>query len=207
MGITNYGELKTAIADFLNRDDLTSVIPTFVALAEADMLRDQRMRSWRSENRATSSISDRYSALPSDFQEMIRFNISTSEGWERLTLMSQADMADKRSFGDTAGKPAYYAITAGEIELFPTPDEAYTTELVYHSRFTELSADADYNWVLTYFPDAYLYGSLLHTAPYLSDDNRIAVWASLYQAALDAIQADTTSSKYGGTGMRIGAPR
>ena len=39
MTITTYATLKTAIADFLNRDDLTSVIPTFIALAEADMQR------------------------------------------------------------------------------------------------------------------------------------------------------------------------
>ena len=34
MALTNYTELKSNIADFLNREDLTAVIPTFIALAE-----------------------------------------------------------------------------------------------------------------------------------------------------------------------------
>ncbi len=42
MALTYYTGLKTSIADFLNRDDLTSVIPDFVALAEAQINRDVR---------------------------------------------------------------------------------------------------------------------------------------------------------------------
>ena len=42
MALTNYSELKSSIADFLNRDDLTSVIPTFISLAEAQFARDLR---------------------------------------------------------------------------------------------------------------------------------------------------------------------
>jgi hypothetical protein len=45
MALTTYAELKTSIADFLNRDDLTSAIPDFITLAEADMQR--RVKHWR----------------------------------------------------------------------------------------------------------------------------------------------------------------
>ena len=51
MSITTYSELKTAVANWLNRDDLTSVIPDFIALTEADM--DRKIRHWRMEKRAT----------------------------------------------------------------------------------------------------------------------------------------------------------
>lgn len=50
MAITTYTELKSAIADFLNRDDLETVAPTFIALAEADI--NRRLRHWRMEKRA-----------------------------------------------------------------------------------------------------------------------------------------------------------
>ena len=37
MPITTYAELKSTIADFLNRDDLANVATTFISLAETDM--------------------------------------------------------------------------------------------------------------------------------------------------------------------------
>ena len=37
MALTNYTELQAEVANFLNRDDLTAAIPTFIRLAEAKM--------------------------------------------------------------------------------------------------------------------------------------------------------------------------
>ena len=51
MAITTYSELKTAIADFLARDDLTSQIDTFIDLAESRISRELETRS--QENRTT----------------------------------------------------------------------------------------------------------------------------------------------------------
>ena len=53
MAITTYSELKTSIANWLNRDDLTTQIPDFISLAEenASLL----VRHWRMENRATAA--------------------------------------------------------------------------------------------------------------------------------------------------------
>ena len=42
MALSTYDELKASIADFLNRDDLTSVIPDFIKLAETGMNREVR---------------------------------------------------------------------------------------------------------------------------------------------------------------------
>lgn len=201
MALTTYDELKDSIADFLNRDDLTSVIPDFITLAEADMNRG--LRHWRQEKRSTAEIDTQYSAIPADFMEAIRFYI-TSNDTSPLELISQSEMVDRRyRSGDTSGKPAYYAVTAGEIEVYPTPDGTYDAELYYYSRITALSASNTSNWVLEYFPDAYLYGSLVHSAPYLKDDARTQVWASLYQNALNAINMESEKSKFGGSGRRM----
>ncbi len=74
MSITTYSELKTAVANWLNRDDLTAVIPDFISLAEADM--DRKVRHWRMEKRATVQLDDQYSRVPSDWLESIRFYLS-----------------------------------------------------------------------------------------------------------------------------------
>lgn len=201
MALTAYAELKTSIADFLNRDDLTSVIPDFITLAEADMNRG--LRHWRQEKRSTAELDTQYSAIPADFMEAIRFYI-TSNDTSPLELISQSEMVDRRyRNSDTTGKPRFYAVTAGEIEVYPTPDGTYDAELYYYSRITALSDSNTSNWVLEYFPDCYLYGALVHSSPYLKEDARTQVWASLYQNALNAINMESEKSKFGGSGRRM----
>jgi hypothetical protein len=201
MAITTYTELKTAIADFLNRDDLSSAVPTFISLAEADMQR--RVRHWRMEKRSTAELDTQYSAIPADFVEVIRFYV-TSNDTRPLELISQAELLDRKAKRSNAsGAPAYYALTAGELEIYPVPDGTYDVELYYISRIPALSDSNASNWMLEQYQDAYLYGALVHSAPYLKDDARIQVWAALYQNAIDAINAESERSKFGGSGRRM----
>jgi hypothetical protein len=201
MPITTYAELKTNIADFLNRDDLTSVSSTFVSLAEADL--NRQIRHWRQEKRSTAEIDTQYSAIPADMLEVIRFYI-TSGDTRPLELISQAEMLDRKFRNlNTNGQPAYYAVTAGELEVYPVPDGTYTAELYYFGKTDALSDSNTSNWILENYPDAYLYGSLIHSAPYLKDDARIQVWAALYQNAIDAINQASEKAKFGGSGRRM----
>lgn len=201
MSITTYDELKTAIADFLNRDDLTSVIPTFISLAEAD--HNRRIRHWRMELRSTAEIDSQYSAVPGTWLESIRFHITDATPTE-LELISQPEMIDRRlETQNQTGRPRFYAVTGGQFEFFPTPDQTYNAELVYYSEILSLSASNASNWLLSYHPDVYLYGALVHSAPYLSDDARTQVWAALYQSALDAVNMQSQQARHSGTGLRL----
>jgi hypothetical protein len=201
MTITTYATLKTAIADFLNRDDLTSVVPTFIALAEADIQR--KVRHWRMETRSTAQLDTQFSAIPSDWLETIRFYLTTGET-SRLELISQAEMIDrKEADGNLSGTPAYYAMTGAQFELYPVPDGTYAGELLYFAKVPALSDSATTNWLLTNAPDAYLYGALIHSAPYLKDDARIQVWAALYQSAIDSLNDSSNDARHSGTGLRL----
>jgi len=201
MAITTYAELQTAISDFLNRDDLSAVVPTFISLAEADIQR--RVRHWRMEKRSTAELDTQYSAIPADFVEVIRFYV-TSGDTKPLELISQGELLDrKRKSLNTSGSPSYYALTAGELEIYPVPDGTYNVELYYISRIPSLSDSNASNWLLDQYQDAYLYGALVHSAPYLKDDARATVWAALYQSAIDAINTESEKSKYGGSGRRM----
>ena len=201
MTITTYATLKTAVADFLNRDDLTSVVPTFIALAEADMQR--KVRHWRMETRSTAQLDTQFSAIPADWAETIRFYLTSGET-ARLELLSHAELLDrKQRAGAVNGQPYYYAMTGSQFEIYPVPDGVYTGELLYFAKIPALSDAATTNWLLTDSPDAYLYGALVHAAPYLKDDARIQVWAALYQSAIDNLNAASDSARYSGTGLRM----
>lgn len=201
MSITTYTELKSAIADWLLRDDLTAVIPQFIALAEADM--NRTIRHWRMEKRATTDLDSRYSALPFDFLAPIRISISGTHFIE-LEPAGQAEMLAMRQGNDNvAGQPRYYAIMAGEIEVFPTPAGNYTLEMAYYSRTDALSDGNPANWLLTYHPDIYLYGALMQSAPYLKDDERIGIWKGLHDQGVAALAMETDKAKFGGSGLRL----
>jgi len=201
MALATYDDLKASIADFLNRDDLTSVIPDFITLAETRLNRE--IRHWRMENRATAEVDGQYSAIPADFLEPIRLHLETGD-YRTLELISQSEMQSLRmKSADTSGKPFYYALTQGELEVFPTPDGAYDLEMNYYAKIPSLSSSNQTNWVLQNFPDAYLYGALVHTAPFLGEDARITTWATLFQNARDGIVGDNEKAKFGGSGRRI----
>lgn len=203
MAITTYSNLQTTIADFLNRDDLTAAIPTFIQLGEAQMNRD--IRHWEMEARVSGQQSqgDKHMQLPSDWIETIRLHL-TGSGTDPVELASLAAIAEKRAaVDDLAGRPRFYAHVRGEFELFPTPDEDTDFELLYYAKIPALSASNTTNWLLEYAPDIYLYASLAHSAPYLAEDARIAVWAQMYSAAVSQLNAQSERVKNSGSGIRL----
>ena len=198
MAITNYGELKSAIGDFLNRSDLTSVIPTFIDFAEAEFNRNLRVRQM--VTRAEAVIDTRFSAVPADFIEAKDLVIVTGNPVTPLQFVTQQEMAQLRSTSITsAGKPLYFSVVGGQFEMCPTPDSEYSLEMSYFGQIDSLSADTDTNWLLREYPDIYLYTSLMHSAPYLKDDERITVWAQLASKAKEELLARDTSASFNGS--------
>jgi hypothetical protein len=203
VAISNYTNLQSTISDFLNRDDLDAVIPTFIQLAEAQFNRD--IRHWEMEARSDGQQSqgDQYMQLPADWVETIRLHL-TGNGTQAVELTSLASMADKRAaVDDLAGTPRFYCHVRGEFELFPTPDEDTDFELLYYQKIPALGDSNASNWLLEYSPDIYLYGSLAHSAPYLQEDARIAVWAQMYAAAVSQLNAQSERVKNSGSGIRL----
>jgi hypothetical protein len=197
MALTTYTELKSSLADWLNRQDLTSTIPDFISLAEAQA--ERQLRTRQMIVRATATIETEYGALPGDFLETKSLKLNTNP----ITAL-QFDTVDAMDFLKStrylsSGQPKLFSIVGAQIRVLPVPDTAYTAELIYYAKLSKLSSTNATNWLLTQAPDVYLYGSLLQAAPYLQDDARIPVWSSLYQAGLDQLQiADDRGSTSGG---------
>ena len=203
MALNSYAALKTSIGDFLNRDDLTAVIPDFISLAEAQINRD--IRHYEMENRATAQLDSQYLARPTDWVETIRMHI-TGGGTRTLDLLSGAAMSDKRAGADdTSGEPRYFRHAERAFEVYPTPDGTYNVEILYYQKIPALSDTNTSNWLLSEAPDISLYGSLLHSSPYLAEDARVNVWAQLYAAAKDNVNraADAASASGSGLTMKV----
>lgn len=191
MGLSTYTELKAKIAEYLARDDLTSAIPDFITLFEAKANRE--LRCAMMEQRATTSVNlsntePEFIALPLDFQTMRRVRLSSVTGKPRLEFRS-GPQADEYRYGiaNVSGQPRFFTVFGDEMELIPTPDQAYTIEMVYRANIDPLGDSTASNWLLERAPDAYLYGALMEAAPYCQNDARIGVWASGLQNAFDGL--------------------
>ena len=201
MAISTYTDLKTSVASWLNRDDLTSVIPDFISLAEAGINRD--LRHYKMIERADATLDSRYVQMPTDWMETVRFSI-TSGNTYRLELVSRDDMLEYRQkTADASGRPRFYANIGDTIEVFPTPDADYTMQLQYYAKTPALSDSNASNWLLLDAPDVYLYGTLIQSAPYLQDDARTQTWAALYAAALQSLQKASDDTRFAGFGLRM----
>ena len=196
MAITNYSELKSSLENWLNREGDTSlipIIPDFISLAEAQIARD--VRHWRQEKRVTTSVNEQYENLPIDWLGMIQIQLT---GGGKLQVISASELQDRKQASQTPNKPRFYRLTADQIELYPVPDTGYETSMQYYARVPALTEADSPNWILTEYPDVYLYGSLIHAAPYLLDDSRLNIWATLYQSAVQALNKDNEQSRVSG---------
>lgn len=196
MALSNRTELLAAIADWLNRTDLTSTIPDFITLAEAEMKR--RLR--RATESTTIYISAGNMTGPSDMAEPIHLRLSTSSPYQDGTLLlcTPEMLTDVRQrAGYVTGRPTHYAYYDGQLQFAPTPDQSYDGILLYAQQLTPLTVSNTTNAVLTEAPDAYLFGALLQAAPYLEHDERIAVWYQKFNDAIDQLNEMRERESYG----------
>ena len=131
MAISTKAELHTAVANWLNRSDLTSRIPEFISLAEAQLNRLVRTREMLT--RSTTSTNAQYVALPSDFLEMLNVELTSTDPSRRL-LYATSDRSDdyRQQKSDKAGIPVHYTIEGLTLQLNPTPDINYTVQMNYY---------------------------------------------------------------------------
>lgn len=201
MAISTYAELQSSIANFLNRDDLTATIPDFIALAESSI--SNEVRHWRMETRAETPIDGQFTGIPTDWLATIRFHLET-DGTTDLRYLSRAEIQTMRANrDDSTGIPRFYGHSAAQFEVMPTPDGSYSAILNYYAKIPALTDSVTTNWLLTHYPDVYLYGALIHSAPYLKEDQRAQTWAALYTSAVERVNDASSKSTASGSGLRL----
>jgi hypothetical protein len=196
MAISNYSELKAAIADWLNRSDLTDSIPDFIVLAETRHKRDFKIRRMETRVTANTVADSEFYSLPDNYVAMrnIQLNTDPKTPLEYLT----PEQMDRIHAGSSKGKPKAYSIIGNNIQLRPIPDSAYQIEILYFKHFTALSDSNTTNDMLTHHPDAYLYGALVEAEPYLQNDKRIQVWSAYYDRTKNEIISSNERDRHSG---------
>jgi hypothetical protein len=201
MAFTNYSALKTTIANYLGRTDLTSQIPDFITLAETRLARELRTRQMLKSATSPMTSGDAKVALPTDFLEVRDLYIQGNPRMPVTYLAPSAFTRDARA--DESGLPVYYTVLASEFLFAPIPDGSRTLEILYYAKPAVLSDSNASNVFLANYPDALLYGALAEAEPYLINDARVQLWISLYDRAINSISESDEGSEYSGVPLQM----
>jgi len=201
MAINSYANLKTALANWLDRSDLTSRLDEFIELAEARFADDIRIRAM--ETTATQALTSgtRSYALPTGYLQGRNFQINT----DPITALEYItpEMMDRIWAGSATGRPRTYTIIGDNYHLGPAPDNADTLEITYYKEFTPLSGSATTNWIILNRPNLYLYACLLEAAPFLGNPEEASVWARYYSEALERLHEADARDRFSGSVLTI----
>ena len=180
MSISTYNDLKTSIAAYLQRSDLTAIIPDFITLAESDINADiADLQVAQSHISITTAANNPLVSTASMY--------ALRDAWcngepLHIGLPSSLSVTDTRK-----GAPEAVVISgASSVRIYPIPDAAYTIDLLH---IPLLSIATELNWVFTQSPSAYLYGSLLHASAYIEDMSKISAWQAGYEAAISRLRS------------------
>ena len=204
MALSNYGELKTAVQQYLyNRTDLGDQIPVFISLAEKKIFRQLRCRFNEIGIEDTLPVTTEGGIgfeLPDDFLEM-KFLTVNDRPLERI---SDIDYLSRGRRDNAAGVPTQFARVLRDIKLWRPADSDYNYRFVYwQTQQDQLVEDSDTTEVLQFAPDLYLYAALIEAMPFLVKDDRLTTWQALFSQAMDEINFQTQEGEYAGSPVSV----
>jgi hypothetical protein len=89
----------------------------------------------------------------------------------------------------------------------PVPQEEFLTKLTYWQSVPSLSAGASTNWLLDMAPDIYMYGALVHSAPFLKEAmDQLSTWAGLMEAGIEQLHQHRIRQQWSGSIVPVRRP-
>jgi hypothetical protein len=195
-----YTGLKASVADWLNRQDLVAQIPDFITIGEAQINRTLRVLQMEVFSDGTSSAD--LVAVPSDWLETRTLRLEDpTAGMQILEYVGEEEFDQLEASGLT-NTTRYYTILNGAFQVLPVPTGDVSYDIRYYAKIPALSNSNASNWLLLKSPDLYLYSALAASAPFLKDDERIAVWAGAANKITDDMKLESERAKRPTTRIR-----
>lgn len=186
MAIESFDDLVTNMAFYMKRQDLSSLIPNFIQLAESTFDKTVYVKARRVSYIFTPLQA--VNPLPSDWKRVIQV-------W---VLGQQLDFFpsdwDSAYAGGTIPQISNgYQIVDNNLVL--SVRQLALTQLDYYQTLEGLSTANESNWLLEAAPDVYLWGALSQAAIYMRDNTLLGTWSSLASAAMQQFVDDDTLSQ------------
>jgi len=194
--IENYAQLQTLMAQYMKRQDLNNLIPTFISLAE----------EWFDDNVYTKARRESYifkamqnvTAAPSDWKRIIQ---AWYNGIRMEYYPSDVDGAYANGSPYTTNNVApYLQYNTIQIEgdnlVLNVPTLGLICQIDYYVTLEPLSDINVSNWLLEDSPTTYLFGALTNAGIYMRDDVRTQQWQGLRDMAIASKINDSEKSQY-----------
>lgn len=191
--VMTYTSLVENIQSYLERDDTATVdkIPLFIMLAEQIIASQIKFLGNLTVNTSTMTASTSIIDKPARWHKTVSMNITVAGERQPILLRKYEYLREYWPNATSTGTPEFYSdYDYTHWLVAPTPDAAYTFEVLYYERIQPLETSNQTNWFTIYAPQALLYGSLLQAMPFLKNDERMVMWKSNYDQIMQTLMAE-----------------
>ena len=198
--ITTFSTLKSAVADWLDRDDMSAsggAIDTMISLAEDKIYRELRLRFM--EASTSPAIASGVIPIPGEFLELKQANINET-GNVQVALIPKSNEWIYSKYVDrsSSGLPKFIAQEGDNFIFGPYPDSGYTVNLQFYAKPTRLGTSNETNWLTSNAADLLLHETLLQSIGYLGADERAPYWKAERDRCMEEIKKSQKRERYAG---------
>lgn len=185
--IESYSQLQTLMAQYMKRQDLNNLIPTFISLAE-EWFDDNVYTRARRESWVFAMIQN-VTQIPSDWKRII-------QAWYNGIRMEFFPSDFNGAYANGSPYLQYNSIQIeGNNAVFNVDQLGGICQVDYYVVLEPLSDTNVSNWLLEDSPMTYLFGALTQAGIYMRDDVRTQQWIQLRDQAIDSKIQDYERSK------------
>ena len=178
-------DLRTAVIEHVQRPDIADVFPRLVVLAESRLNRSLRLREQITSG--TVTLTSGTASLPSNYAEMI--GLYDANGAEYLQESPQNKNA------------CWYSVQGGNIVA---PNISGVRTIDYYAVIPTLSDTVTAtNWLLSGYPDVYLYSVAFEAAKYVRDIELAAQTKVLMDDAISTAKSEDEAARYSRGRVRV----
>jgi hypothetical protein len=198
MAITTYGELQTAVNNWLHRADLASVVPDLITLGEKRIFREVRVSVM--ESALNGTIASGVLAVPADYLEL-KFAYIDYAPVSQLQRSTPSEIYSEYPLRTSTCRPHKIAREGTNFIFGPYPDGDYTVKGIYYAKPTTISS-AD-NALFVANPDLYLFAALSEASAYIKNDARIPLWEQKYLSVKSDMEMADAREYGSGGGLQV----
>lgn len=228
--INTYGDLKMAVASWLNRRDDATInkIPLFINFATKQFTRLMKLPYYESRVFLTAVEGKDFVNIPNDFLSakhimvngvpQTRVDLDTfqrlNSGTGTQRPPEPRDVTDAGRIiiggtdnntlaGATTAKENFFARIGNQLHFLPALTEGDVVEMIYRRDIPEMKQDSDSPYFLLVASDVMLYLTLRHAAIFLRDNEQEAYWNQKATEAAAALQEQLDEAEWSGSSLVV----